>query len=205
MSEGHSPTDVHCPVSVDDMTLLLPSASSTPSTSSSSSSAVVVDDDDARIAAAGMNTQAKSTLVDASCEVYTITDDSLPSHMRSLLPSHEKQVHDLLSLERTRKKLRYVILALTLMLALTVVVAVALVLSLKVTPLEGYVDGGHFRSPSFPLPGNQGTETATEVKVSLLDDDTPKEHNDPRTRYRHVGYFRRGLKLCVPVEPFEAP
>ena len=94
--------------------------------------------------------QAKSSIVDANREVYTITDESLPSHMRSLLPSHEQQVHDLLTLERTRRRLRYVIITLTIMLALTVLVAVTLVFSLRVKPVTGMVEGTHYRKSSSP-------------------------------------------------------
>ena len=88
--------------------------------------------------------------MDANREVYTITDESLPSHMRSLLPSHEQQVHDLLTLERTRRRLRYVIISLTVMLALTVLVAVTLVFSLRVRPVVGMVEGARYRGSSSP-------------------------------------------------------
>jgi hypothetical protein len=69
-------------------------------------------------------------------QVYTITDDSLPSHMRSLLPSHEQHVHDLLTLERTRRRLRRVILVLSLLLVLAVFVALTLIFTLKVKAVD---------------------------------------------------------------------
>nr|KAG5707414.1 hypothetical protein BaRGS_005381 [Batillaria attramentaria] len=74
----------------------------------------------------------KTCVVNSNSELYTITDDSLPSHMRSLIPSHEQHVHDLLTLERTRRRLRYLIVTLSGLLALTVLVAVVLVFSLKI-------------------------------------------------------------------------
>ncbi|XP_076451366.1 uncharacterized protein LOC143287303 [Babylonia areolata] len=199
MSGSYTPTEGHCPVTMDDRARLLPSSSS----SFSSCAATAGGDDDvvtAAVAAAASSVtasetdaQAKSSIVDSSCEVYTITDaESLPSHMRSLLPAHEQHVHDLLTLERTRRRLRYVIVGLTAMLALTVVVAAALVLSIKVTPPlgSGMMGGGasHFRTPSFPLNGeSQGVDLATQVKVSLLGEGGGPRYTDLRARYRHLG------------------
>lgn len=63
--------------------------------------------------------------------LYTITDDSLPSHMRSILPSHDLQVNDILTLERTRRKLRCVIMTLTGLLVVTVIVVVVMTWDLR--------------------------------------------------------------------------
>lgn len=67
-------------------------------------------------------------------DVYTITDDSLPSHMRSLLPSHERHVQDLLLLERRRHRVRCGLSWLATLLLLTVVVVVAVLLGLHALP-----------------------------------------------------------------------
>lgn len=124
--------------------------------------------------------QARSTVVDNKYMVYTITDDSLPSHMRSLLPSHEQHVHDLLTLERTRRRLRHVIVGLSLLLTLAMLVALTLVFSLRVKAADpATVQRG---LPQFAVPEalegvSQITEVDTEVKVSLMGNNRRDDHS----------------------------
>ncbi|XP_025083723.1 uncharacterized protein LOC112557855 [Pomacea canaliculata] len=79
-------------------------------------------------------TGVKAGDVTPDSDVYTITDDSLPSHMRSLLPSHERHVQDLLLLERRRRRVRCGLSWLATLLLLTVVVVVAVLLGLHALP-----------------------------------------------------------------------